>query len=225
MEIIIVGGGKQGFQLAKHCNQLNHQITVIDNKLDKIEMIKEKLDVNLLLGDGTNKETLAEAGAETADMVVAVTNSDQNNLVVCQLAERQFDVAKTLTSINNPGNEKLFEWLGVNQVISSTSMMLGVITDDIDLPNTKDLWANSLNELKMHYIQIDDDSPTIEQQVKDIPLPDEAILITILRDDEAIVPRGKTVIKANDTVIALAEKKIKTELLEIFNHPQKEFAS
>ncbi len=225
MKIIIVGGGKQGFQLAKYCQKLSHQITVVEAQIDKANRIKEKLDVNVLLGDGTNKATLAEAGAERADIVVAVTNSDQNNLVVCQLAERQFDVAKTLTTINNPGNEKLFEWLGVNQVISSTSLMLGVINDDIDLPNTKNLWANSLNKLKMHYIQIDKDSPIIDQQVKDIPLPDEAILITILRDDEAILPRGNTVIKASDTVIALAEKKIKNELLETFNQPQQEFAS
>ena len=225
MEIIIVGGGKQGFQLAKHCHQLDHKITVIESQSKKVKKLKKKLAVNVLLADGTNKETLEAAGAETADMVVAVTNSDQNNLVVCQLAERQFDVAKTLTSINNPGNEKLFEWLGVNQVISSTSMMLSVITDDIDLPNTKNLWANSLNKLKMHYIQIDNDSPVINQQVKDISLPDEAILITIFREDEAIVPRGKTVIKNNDTVIALAEEKIKTDLLTIFQNKNKEFAS
>ncbi|TDX48916.1 potassium channel family protein [Orenia marismortui] len=215
MKIIIVGGGKKGYQLAKYCHKFAHQVTVIESDERKVNRLKDELDVNVILGDGTQRKFLEKAKADESNIVVAVTSNDQDNLVICQLAERQFNVPKTLTLVNNPGNEKLFEWLGVNQVISSTSLMLGLIQEEIDIKETSKLWADSIKDLKMHYIQIDEFSPVNTKMVKEINIPDEAILITILRGDEAIVPRGNTIIKAKDTIIALADPEIKDKLLEI----------
>jgi trk system potassium uptake protein TrkA len=225
MKIIIVGGGKKGYQLAKYCHKFGHQVTVIESDESKVNKLKDELEVDVILGDGTQRKLLEKAKTEKADTVVAVTSNDQDNLVICQLAERQFNVPKTLTLVNNPGNEKLFEWLGVNQVISSTSLMLGLIQEEIAIKETSKLWADSIKDLKMHYIQVDENSPIQDTMVKDIKLPDEAILITILRGDEAIVPRGNTIIKANDTVIALADPEIKEKLLEIMSGTEKEKAS
>ncbi|WP_027339385.1 potassium channel family protein [Halonatronum saccharophilum] len=214
MKIIIVGGGKKGYQLAKYCHEFGHSVKVIESDKNKVLKLKE-LQVEVVLGDGTQKKFLEKAGAEKSDIVVAVTSNDQDNLVICQLAERQFNVKRTLTLVNNPGNEKLFEWLGVNQVISSTSLMLGLIQDEIEIKKNSNLWADSVKDLKMHYIQINELSPIKDTMVKNIHIPDEAILITILRGDEAIVPRGNTIIKAKDTIIALANSEAEEQLNEL----------
>ncbi|AGB42180.1 K+ transport system, NAD-binding component [Halobacteroides halobius DSM 5150] len=218
MNIIIVGGGKKGFQLAKYCHKFGHQVTVIESNKEKINKLKDKLEVNVLLGDGTKRDYLEKAGAEEGDIVVAATSNDQDNLVICQLAERQFDIGRTLALVNNPGNEKLFEWLGVNQVVSSTSLMLGLIEEEIEWKEKSNLWADSINQLKMHYIQVEEEAIACNQKIKDITIPDEAILITILRGDQAIVPRGNTTIKAKDTVIALADPEVKDKLLSLMKN-------
>ncbi|GAB6100005.1 NAD-binding protein [Halanaerocella petrolearia] len=220
MKIIIVGGGKKGFQLAKYCHKFGHEVTVIESNKEKINKLQNNLEVTVMLGDGTKRDCLEEAGAEEADIIVAATSNDQDNLVICQLAERQFDIERTLALVNNPGNEKLFEWLGVNQVVSSTSLMLGLIEDEVEWKETSNLWADSINQLKMHYIQVDEDSLSSNKKIKDITIPDEAILITILRGDQAIVPRGNTTIKAKDTVIALADPKVKEKLLSLMQNDE-----
>ncbi len=215
MKIIIVGGGKIGYQLAKYCHKFDHQVTVIESDKKKINRLKNELNIKVILGDGTQKKFLEKADAGESNLLVAATSNDQDNLVVCQLAERQFNISKTITLVNNPGNEKLFEWLGVNQVVSSTSIMLGLIQEEIDMPTTSNLWADTINDLKMNYIKIDEFSPVTGLMVKDIDLPDETILITVLRGDQAIVPRGNTIIEANDTVIALENPEAEDQLIRV----------
>ncbi len=99
--------------------------------------------------------------------------------------------------------------------------MLGLIQDEIEIKKNSSLWADSVKDLKMHYIQIDELSPVKDTMVKDIHIPDEAILITILRGDEAIVPRGNTIIKDKDTIIALANSEAETELNELLTGESK----
>ncbi|GAB6138123.1 potassium channel family protein [Halanaerobaculum tunisiense] len=224
MKIIIVGGGKQGFQLAKYCHKFGHQVTVVESKEEKVNHLQNKLEVNVVLGNGTKRDSLKRAEAEETDIIVAATNNDQDNLVICQLGERKFDIDRTIALVNNPGNEKLFEWLGVNQVVSSTSLTLSLIEEEIDWNKTSNLWADSINQLKMHYIQVVEGSLSHDKRIKDINIPDEAILITILRGDQAIVPRGDTTIKAKDTVIALADPEVKDKLLALMQEKQEDQA-
>ena len=113
MYIIIIGGGRSGYHLAKMLSQNDHEVCVIERDSEKCRQIKEDLNVKVIHGDGAEEKFLMKAGADRAQAVVALTNNDHDNLVICQLAERHFKVERTFTLVNNPGNAELFRWLGV----------------------------------------------------------------------------------------------------------------
>ena len=113
MFIIIVGGGKVGLYLVKHFMEQGHRVLLVEEDWEKVKEVRKKYGIEVVWGNGTEETVLEEAGIEDCDALVAVTEDDQDNLVICQLAERQYNIAKTYTRVNTPGNEKLFSWLGV----------------------------------------------------------------------------------------------------------------
>lgn len=221
MKIVIVGGGKVGTQLARQCNHLGYEVTLIEYNRNKGERLQKELDIPVILGDGTNPQIMKAAGAEEADVVVAVTDDDQDNLIICQQAERRFKAKRTLALVNNPGNEKLFSWLGVNQVIGPASLILGLIQGTIDMQQTTTLWMQGIRDLKMIQVKIGPHAPSIDKRVKELKLPNECILVTIVRGESAIVPCGNTCIKAGDLIFALTHPSVEAELERVLTGYEK----
>jgi trk system potassium uptake protein TrkA len=112
MFIIVVGGGKVGSYLIKELLEKDHKVHAIENNTKSCKRLKQKYGVKVFCGDGTNEKLLEQAGINEADVVLAVTGDDQDNLVICQMAERKFDVPRTFTRVNTPGNERLFDCPG-----------------------------------------------------------------------------------------------------------------
>ncbi len=212
MRIVIVGGGRVGYQVAKQCAAWGCEITLVEHDPAKAKKIQEELSLRVVEGDGTQPHILKKAGAEEADIVIALTNDDQDNLVVCQLAERQFKARRTLALVNNPGNEKLFRWLGVNQVIGPVSLILGLIQERVDMDATTAMWMQGIKDLKMIQFKLGPDAPVLGRKIKEIPFPNECILVTIVRGDTAIVPCGNTLLEGGDLVFALANPAVQAEL-------------
>ncbi|WP_258359646.1 potassium channel family protein [Moorella sulfitireducens] len=212
MRVVIVGGGKVGYQVAKQCTAWGCEVVLVEHDLEKGERIKEELGLPVIIGDGTNPQVLKKAGAEEADIVIAITDDDQDNLVICQLAERQFKARRTLALVNNPGNEKLFRWLGVNQVVGPASLILGLIQETVDIDATTALWMQGIKDLNMIQFKLASDSPALKRKIKEIPFPNECILVTIVRGNSAIVPCGNTVLEAGDLVFALTNPSVQAEL-------------
>ncbi|WP_406676612.1 potassium channel family protein [Moorella sp. ACPs] len=212
MRIVVVGGGKVGYQVAKQCAAWGCEVVMVEHDQEKGEKIKQELGLPVVIGDGTRPQVLKKAGAEDADIVIAITDDDQDNLVICQLAERQFKAKRTLALVNNPGNEKLFRWLGVNQVIGPASLILGLIQERVDMDATTALWMQGIKDLKMIQFKLGPDAPVLKRKIKEIPFPNECILVTIVRGDTAIVPCGNTVLEAGDLVFALANPAVQAEL-------------
>ncbi|HBT47230.1 MAG TPA: potassium transporter [Peptococcaceae bacterium] len=215
MKIIIVGGGKVGAQLAKECRQLGYQVALIEYERSRGEKLRRELGIPVVIGDGTDPQVMKAAGAEEVDIVVAVTDDDQDNLIVCQQAERRFKAKRTLALVNNPGNEKLFSWLGVNQVIGPTSLILGLIQGTVDMQQTTTLWMQGIKDLKMIQVKINPGAPAVNLRVRDLNLPNQCILVTIVRGETAIVPGGNTCIKAGDLVFALTHPSVEAEVEKV----------
>jgi len=209
MKIIIVGAGQLGYHLAKNCASWGCEVAVVEQDPSRCERIKTELGLKAIAGDGTSPHFLRKAGAQDADLVLAVTGDDQDNLVVCQLAERQFNVRRTVAVVNTPGNEKLFRWLGVNQVVSPTSLILGLVRNE---EQAGTFFMQDVKDLKMIQLRLDQYSPVLGQKIKDIILPNESILVTIVRGEEAIVPRGNTELEEGDLVFALANPDVQQQL-------------
>ena len=221
MFIIVVGGGKVGRYLINDLSKKGHKVVLVEQKEDKCEIIENKYNIKAICGDGSEKEVLEKAGVEKADVLLAVTKDDQDNLVICQLAERQFDVPQTFTTVNTPGNEKLFDWLGVNVAVSSASILSALVGQEVAIKDLKTLLAKDQDELKMIRVNVQKDSPVMNKKLNEINLPLESVLVTILRGDTPIVPRGNTKILTGDLIVALTKPEFENELLEMFGSDKK----
>lgn len=217
MFILIVGGGKVGRYLIKEFSNKDYKVVLIEQDYDKAVKIEKKYDIEVICGDGSEQNILEKGGIEQCDILLAVTEDDQDNLVICQLAERQYNIPRTFTTVNTPGNEKLFNWLGVNVAVSSASILAGLVEYDVTLSDLNVLLKKDQDQLRLTRVLVRENSSIIGQKVKDIELPLESVLVTILRGDNTIVPRGNTKIMGNDLILVLTKKELSGELIKIFN--------
>ena len=127
MFIIVAGGGKVGYYLTRELLDHGHEVVLIEQVSRKATGLTEKLGDVVLEGDAADASTLETAGIVRADVVIAVTGQDEDNLVICQMAKRKFNVKRTIARINNPKNERIFERLGIDQAVSVTKLIMGAI--------------------------------------------------------------------------------------------------
>lgn len=126
MDIIIVGGGKVGYYLLKSLHE-QHEVALIDKNKGVCETIAKEFDSMILWGDGTTVDVLRDAGIENANIVVAVTGKDEENIIICQIAKMNFNIEKTIARVNNPKNIEIFKQLGVDKTVCSTEVIANMI--------------------------------------------------------------------------------------------------
>ena len=131
MYIIVVGGGKIGYFLARQLLEDQHEVLIIEQNAEKAAQIAEDLGEIVMIGDGCEASTMERAGMGRADMAIALTGDDEDNLVVCQVAKHKFNVPHTIARINNPKNERIFKMLGIDATISSTGVILAHIEQEL----------------------------------------------------------------------------------------------
>lgn len=216
MRIVIAGGGKVGYYLVKTLLPFDHKITVIDPAKDTCIRVSNDLSVLTVHGDATNLNIMQEAEIEHADIFIAVTGNDETNLISCQLAKGYFNVSKTISRVNNPKNITVFERLGVDNAISSTSIIAELIEQEIDFSGIKTLMKLKSGKVSLTEIILPPTSPVRDKALKDIKIPRDCVLISILRDDEVIIPNGFTVLKSGDFIFAVHTEEDHQELKEFF---------
>lgn len=216
MNIVIVGGGKIGYYLVKTLLPYKHRITVIEPKKELCEKIANELNISVINGDGTNIDYLSEAEVGKADILIAVTGRDEDNLIACQLAKRNFGVKRTIARVNNPKNITVFERLGVDLPISSTSIIADLIEQEVDYSGMKTLMRLKSGKIVLSEIVVTGNSPVCNKSLRDIDLPRDCIFISVIRDEEVIIPNGFTVLQCGDYIIAVSSKENQQELRNYF---------
>ncbi len=203
MYIIIIGAGKVGFFLAKRLIQNKHTVSIVDkNKLICEETARE-VEALVINGDGCDPKILEEAGMSRCDVVAAVTGDDEDNLIICQLAKERFNVQRTVGRVNNPDNEYTFSELGIDVPVDSTQIIAKIIEEEVSFSDFVNLMSFKRGKLAIVRVDLPADSPVINKEVKDVILPENSVLVSILRQDDVIVPKGNTVFKPGDDVVAL----------------------
>ena len=208
MYIIVVGGGKVGYYLAKTLSPEKHRIVIIEKDKELcMKIINElnELGVSVINGDGTDINFLDDADIEKADVLIAVTGRDQDNLVACQLAKSQFHVPRTIARVNNPKNIKVVKQLGVDVAVSSTAHIADMIEREVDLSSIRTLMRIETGKVSINEMKVSITSQAVDKKVKDLDIPNDCILISIIRNNEAIIPNGLTVIESNDLIIAISK--------------------
>jgi trk system potassium uptake protein TrkA len=204
MYIIIVGGGSVGYHLCKALLKEGHEVLVLDKDAAKCENFEDELGSVCVRGDGCEVATLAEAGVSRAEVFVAATDEDEDNLVACQVAKHKFGVPRTIARVNNPENEKIFKKLGVDCPISVTNLILEQIEEKIPTHPLIHLLAMGEEKTEIVEVKILEGSKSVGKAVKELALPSDSILALLIRNGQKPqVPTVDTVLEVNDRIIAL----------------------
>ncbi len=220
MFIIIVGCGKLGYYLAKTLAPQRHHLVLIEEDPDMCQKIAGELSglgITLIHGDGTSVNNLREAEIEDADILIAVTGHDQNNLVACQLAKNYYSVPRTIARVNNPKNINVFRSLGVDSVVSSTAYIADIIEHEVDWEGINSMLSQKVAGLRIHEFQVSEQSKAAGKQVMELKLPAGVILVSLIRGKEVSVPNGQTQVLADDTVIAIGSRENLALLRDYFS--------
>lgn len=216
MNIVISGGGKIGYYLTKTLLPYKHKVSIIEEKMDICKKIANELNIPVTCGDGTKIDDLSESGIGSADIFIAVTGRDEDNLISCQLAKRNFGVRRTIARINNPKNIDVFERLGVDMAVSSTSIIADLIEQEVDYSGMKTLMRLKSGKVVLCEILITDSSPACNKTLKDINIPRDCILVSVIRDEEVVIPNGFTVLHSGDYIIAVSSQEDQQDLKTFF---------
>ncbi len=220
MYIIVIGGGKVGFYLAKELVESNHEVLVIEQDPEKAREVQDELGDIVMEGDGCEATVLDKAGTGRADMFLAVTGDDEDNLVACQVAKQRFNVTRTVARINNPKNEEIFRKLEVDITVSATSAILAHIEQELPTHQLIPLMKLKQSGLEIVEVRIPDDSRVVGHRVRDVMLPYQSMITLIIDSDgRPKVPSPDTIIRGGDEVVAVTEHESEESLREALVAP------
>jgi trk system potassium uptake protein TrkA len=215
MYIIIVGVGNIGYFLARRLIQDKNTVALVEKNKERAEQVAQSLtDILVIHGDGCDMQILKQAGISKADVLAAVTGDDEDNLVICQIAKEEFNISRTVARVNDPANQRAFTELGVDVPIDSTEIIARIIEEEASFSDLVTLMTFKKGKLAIVRVDLNEDSPVVNQALKDIQLPQDSVLISIVRGDEIIVPKGDTVLLAKDDVVALTLIQNEKQLLK-----------
>ncbi|RQH03381.1 Trk system potassium transporter TrkA [Natrarchaeobius oligotrophus] len=205
MHVIVVGAGEVGTNIASAL-EADHDVVVVDRDADRVESITYTLDVLAIRGDGTSIDVLEQAGLEEADMVIGSTDGDETNVVVCGAAKTvddPFTIARVKKTDLLRTWERSEEAFGVDFMVCTDLETAQTVVDIASLPDARDVdsFANGL--VRMAELEIDPESPVAGETVAEADRFESLTFAAIIRDDDVIVPKGETVIEANDDVVVI----------------------
>jgi trk system potassium uptake protein TrkA len=207
MYVIVVGGGKVGYYLAKELVEEQHEVLLIEQNPAKCAHITEELGDIVMQGDGCEASTLERAGVARCDMIIAVTGDDEDNLVVCQVARHLFKVPRTVARVNNPKNEEIFQKLGIDTTVSATSVIMAHIEQELPTHPLIPLMTLKGSGLEIVEVKVPADSLVVGKRIRDILLPHQSLISLVI--DSGGHPRpatSDTIIQAGDEVVAVTMK-------------------
>jgi trk system potassium uptake protein TrkA len=215
MFILVAGGGKVGYYLAKTLLNEGHEVLIVERDVQKVEQINEELGGVVLRGDASEASTLDQAGVGRADVVVAVTGHDEDNLVICQLAKRKFAVARTIARCNNPKNEEIFRILGVDATVNSTDIILEQIQQR--LPAQALVHLRVLREADLELVEagVHERSTAIGKPLRDLALPQDTVVLVVIHEGKTTVATPDTRLAAGDQIIALTRTEQEAPLRDV----------
>ncbi len=216
MYVIIAGGGKVGWNLARELIAKDHEVTLIESRRDRYLVIEEELEHAVQYGDATELWILERAGIQRADLVIAVTGDDEDNMLVCQVAKEKYLCDRIIARVNNPRNLEHFKLLGVQPAVSATDLILRLIEHEVPRYGLVHLLALEEERLEIIELEVAADAPVVDKRVHDIRLPEGALIISILRAGSGFVPKADTVIEAGDEVLLVLDPGLEDSITPFF---------
>src|SRR4249919_2749707 len=216
MYIIVVGAGKVGWNLGRELLEKNHEVTLIESDRRRYLTVEQELEHNVSYGDASELWVLERAGIQRADMVIAVTGDDEDNVLICQVAKEKYMVDQIIARVNNPRNKQWFELLEIRPVVSATDLILRLIEHEVPKYGLVHLLDLPQERLEIIELLLGENSPVTGQRVGDLELPEGSLLISVLREGRGFVPGPETVLEPGDEVLAVLDPGKEDELKALF---------
>src|SRR3954454_3539855 len=212
MYVLIAGGGKVGSNLAVALLKVGHEVTLIDNDRERYSLLEEKFEHVIRFGDATELFVLERAGVKRADLVIAVTGDDEDNIIVCQVAKEKYGVPKVIARVNDPRNQPHFDMVGITLTVSATATILALIEHELPQHELVTLIDLKRENLEIVEFAIGEGSPAAGKYVRELNLPSRSRLISVTRDGRAEIAIAATQLEPGDLVMAILEPGVEEEL-------------
>jgi trk system potassium uptake protein TrkA len=217
MYVIVAGAGKVGWNLARELIDKGHEVTLLEANRRRYLVVEEELEHAVQYGDATELWVLERAGISRADLVIAVTGDDEDNMLVCQVAKEKYLCERVIARVNNPRNLQHFKLLGVQPVVSATDLILRLIEHEVPRYGLVHLLALEEERLEIIELEVLPDAPAAGTRVVDVGLPEGSLVISVLRDGQGFVPKADTVIEAGDEVLLVLDPGLEDAITRFFS--------
>ncbi len=206
MFIVVVGGGKLGTYLAKTLLEERHEVVVIEKDEKKAARLCQFLNCEIArVGDGCDPLVLEEAGVGRADVVIADTGDDEDNLVICLVTKKRFSRPRTIARVNNPKNKQIFEELGIDSVVSGTEIVLSIVQQEVNVKDVAPLMTFRGGNLELVRLSVPPTSPANHKRLSEVRLPKHCVIVALERNGDVIVPDGETTVEAGDAMLIVMQ--------------------
>ncbi|HEX2087797.1 MAG TPA: NAD-binding protein [Solirubrobacteraceae bacterium] len=216
MYVVICGGGKVGWNLARELIEKGNEVTLVEQDRRRYLIIEEELEHAVQYGDATELWVLERAGIQRADLVIAVTGDDEDNILICQMAKEKYLCERTISRVNNPRNLQHFELLGIQPAVSATDLILRLIEHEVPQYGLVHLLDLPAERLEIIEIEVTPNAPAASKTVSEIEIPDGSLIISVLRNGEGFVPKADTVIEAGDEVLLVLDPGLEQDITKQF---------
>lgn len=218
MYVIIAGGGKVGWNLARELIGKGHEVTLLENRRDRYLTIEQELEHAVQYGDATELWVLERAGVQRADLVIAVTGDDEDNLLICQIAREKYLCDRIIARVNNPRNRQWFELLGIQPAVSATDLILRLIEHEVPSYGLVHLLDLRDEQLEIIEVEVTPGAPAEGRRVDEIELPDGSLIISVLPSGGGgFVPKPDTVVNAGDEVLVVLDPGLEDTITSQFS--------
>jgi trk system potassium uptake protein TrkA len=214
--VIIAGAGKVGWNLARELVANDQEVTLLESDHRRYRVVEEELEHVVQYGDATELWVLDRAGIQRADLVIAVTGDDEDNIIICQVAREKYGVERIVARVNNPRNLQHFKLLGVQPAVSATDLILRLIEHEVPAYGLVQLLALEEERLEIIELEVGEGSYAAGHQVKDVVLPEGSLIISVLRGGRGFVPKSDSVIQAGDQVLLILDPGLEDRITSQF---------
>jgi trk system potassium uptake protein len=217
MYVLIAGAGKVGWNLARELIAKDHEVTLVESNRRRYLIVEQELEHAVQYGDATELWILERAGIQRADMVIAVTGDDEDNMLICQVAKEKYLVERIIARVNNPRNLQHFKLLDILPAVSATDLILRLIEHEVPKYGLVHLLDLEEEQLEIIEMEVAEHAPAAGRKVIDIDLPEGSLIISVLREGGGIVPKGDTVIEAGDEVLLVLDPGVEADITAQFS--------
>ncbi|PKM68564.1 MAG: potassium transporter TrkA [Firmicutes bacterium HGW-Firmicutes-2] len=206
-QAVLIGSFNRARALAKSLNSKGYHVTIIYNNYEKCKILAEIEEVTVIYGEETKPFVLEDANIKDADIAIALTSKDEDNLIICELCKKKFNVKKTISVLNDPLKTDFFYKMGVDSVICEVNAITNIIEQQAIYEGIVTMIPTGEGRISIVEVPILIGSPAVGKKLWEINLPKDVIIGCIIRGEESKIPRGDTRILSGDKLILISANK------------------